>query len=69
MARQVGTVVELIVEQKSDETCAGLTGNYLKIKVSGVPDAIQRGDLITVALDFDVQAGHLMGRYVSVIHH
>jgi threonylcarbamoyladenosine tRNA methylthiotransferase MtaB len=69
MSRQVGTVVEMIVEQKSDGTCSGLTGNYLKIAVSDVPESVQRGSLIRIALNYDKQSGHLSGRYVSVIHH
>ena len=48
--RQVGRENEVILENRRQGKWHALTGNYLKVEVSGVPDSADSGDLLKVRL-------------------
>ncbi|MBQ7508870.1 MAG: tRNA (N(6)-L-threonylcarbamoyladenosine(37)-C(2))-methylthiotransferase MtaB, partial [Spirochaetales bacterium] len=54
--RQVGREAEVILEGRRLGRWHGLTGNYLKTDVSGVPDDAAVGDLFKVRITGEAQA-------------
>ncbi len=54
--RQVGREAEVILEGRRLGHWHGLTGNYLKVDVSGVPDDASVGDLFKVRITGEAQA-------------
>lgn len=65
MDRQIGKEFELIIEEKRNGRWSGLTANYLKVPLEDIPEAVQRGDRITVRLERDTKSGIPIGRFVS----
>ena len=51
MERQIGHTFEMILEELHDGMWTGLTENYLRIKVAGVPPTVRRGERILVRLE------------------
>ena len=54
--RQVGKEAEIILEGRRTGRWHGLTGNYLKLDVTGVPDNANVGDLFKVRILSETQA-------------
>ena len=54
--RQIGKQAEIILEGRRTGRWHGLTGNYLKLDVSGVPDNANVGDLFKVRILSETQA-------------
>ena len=54
--RQVGKQAEIILEGRRTGRWHGLTGNYLKLDVTGVPDNANVGDLFKVRILSETQA-------------
>ena len=50
LARQVGKNAEVILEEKKKGSWYGLTGNYMKVKISDVKDGAMCGDLVPVVI-------------------
>lgn len=50
MDRQTGRNAEVIVEENTKGTWTGLTGNYLKVRLTDTPPDIRRGALLPVVL-------------------
>ena len=50
VARQVGKPAEVILEEKKKGSWFGLTGNYMKVKVTGVKEGAKCGDLVPVRI-------------------
>ena len=63
--RQIGKVVELIVEEQKGGVWSGLTGNYLKVKVLDTPSWLSRGSLVSVRLERDARTGMPVGRFLE----
>jgi threonylcarbamoyladenosine tRNA methylthiotransferase MtaB len=63
MERQVGTEAEVILEQRQNGVWSGLTGNYLHVRVLGVPAHLAKGALVPIALERDGRSGMPVGRY------
>ncbi|MFA5467986.1 MAG: tRNA (N(6)-L-threonylcarbamoyladenosine(37)-C(2))-methylthiotransferase MtaB [Sphaerochaetaceae bacterium] len=60
--RQIGRTLEAIVEQKQGSAWFGLTGNYLKVPLIGVPPNVERGDLLKVRVEVDKKSTLLTGK-------
>ena len=54
--RQIGKQAEIILEGRRTGRWHGLTGNYLKLDVTGVPDNANVGDLFKVRIISETQA-------------
>jgi threonylcarbamoyladenosine tRNA methylthiotransferase MtaB len=63
--RQIGKVVELIVEEQKGGIWSGLTGNYLKVKILDTPSWLSRGSLASVHLERDARTGMPVGRFLE----
>lgn len=66
-SRQIGRTLEAIVEQKRGKQWFGLTGNYLRVALKGVPADIERGDLVEVTLETTANGDILTGNGVITI--
>ncbi len=61
-SRQIGRSLEAIVEQKQGKQWFGLTGNYLKVPLTGLAPAVKRGDLVQVTLEVAPNSDILTGK-------
>ena len=50
VARQIGKTAEVILEGRRMGKWHGITGNYLKVDVTGAPDTASVGDLFKVVI-------------------
>lgn len=56
VTRQIGKIHEVILEEKTKGCWYGLTGNYIKVKVNGVGNNAECGDLLKVVLENENEA-------------
>lgn len=60
--------VEVIIERIDDNKISGISGNYIKLEIKGVPPSIERGALIKARIDENVSFTNLTALYIEVIH-
>ena len=66
-SRQIGRSLEAIVEQQQGNRWFGLTGNYLKVALIGLPEGTKRGDLVKVIIGAGENSSILSAKVVPII--
>ena len=64
--RQIGRNLEVILEEQKEGFWTGLTGNYLKVRVLGVPQDAKHGQRLSIVLERDALGkGLAIARFVA----
>ncbi|MDD3997829.1 MAG: tRNA (N(6)-L-threonylcarbamoyladenosine(37)-C(2))-methylthiotransferase MtaB [Sphaerochaetaceae bacterium] len=69
VGRQIGTKVEVMLEQTHASVWSGLTGNYLKVRCLDLPGNASSGMRFTAVLEYDAERNLPFVRYQSRLAH